>query len=760
MLSFLNFLIRWSFYGIFFLVPIIFTSNTSELFEFNKMWLTFGFALLIAAAWIGKMVLERQIKIQKTPLDIFILLFLASQFLSTITSMDVHTSIWGYYSRFNGGFLSLLTYIFLYYAFVTNIQIKEYLKHIFVSIASGVFVALWGLPSHFGYDPTCLMFRGTLDVSCWTDAFQPKVRIFSTMGQPDWLAAYLVYLLPISTAFTIMYSKHKNKLFSLIFLVITILFYVDLLYTGARSGFIGIAASLGIFFIYYLFSQKNHLLKVLSTPKELLRDYWYVLVVMVCIGVTTFFVGTPFSQLSFFTPGGVSQLFVHKTAPAPQAAIPSQAKATPAAPPSQEFGGTDSGKIRLYVWQGAWDIFLSHPILGTGVETFAYAYYQYRPVGHNLTSEWDYLYNKAHNEFLNYLATTGALGFGTYMLMLGVFLFVVSKKIIRNNNEVVEEKNKITNISITDAPESQNLLIIALLSAYIGILVTNFFGFSVVIMNIFLFLTPAFVFFLQGSLDPSRTFAFPQSAKVYKKTNEIQWIVLGGVTLVWSYFIIVLIRFWIADTSYALGQNFDHVNEYQAAYSYLHDAVTTRPSEPVFQDELSVNDAVLAAAFYQQKDTQNGQKLAQEALGVSDQLVATHPNVITYWKSRVRVLYTLSQIDPQYLPLALQAIEKAHQLAPTDAKVSYNLGLLYAQNNQLDKAVQTLEVTIKLKPDYRDAYYALGLYYHQLALDKNGHITSPDLEEKAVKIMHLIHDTMDQHDDLKIINTLHSWGEE
>lgn len=752
MLSFLNFLIRWSFYGIFFLVPIIFTSNTSELFEFNKMWLTFGFALLIAAAWIGKMVLEKQIKIQRTPLDIVIVLFLASQFLSTIFSMDVHTSIWGYYSRFNGGFLSLLTYVFLYYAFVTNIELKDYLKHILTSLASGVFVALWGLPSHFGYDPTCLMFRGTLDVSCWTSAFQPKVRIFSTMGQPDWLAAYLVYLLPISTALTIVYAKQKNKLLTALFILLTALFYVDLLYTGARSGFIGIVVSLGLFFVYYLFSQWKQISKLLSTPKKVLLNYWYILVVLVCIGTITFFVGTPFAQLSFFTPGGISQLFAHKSAPAPttQQAKTATAAAAPAAP-TQEFGGTDSGTIRLYVWEGAWKIFLHNPILGTGVETFAYAYYQYRPAGHNLTSEWDYLYNKAHNEFLNYLATTGALGFGAYMAMLIASLWFMVHGLWQMRNDDAETSHTLY---------AKRYTLAALIASYIGILVTNFFGFSVVIMNIFLFITPAFVFFIQNTLDSGKVLALPASAKPYKKTNEVQWIVLGVIALVWSYFIIVLVRFWLADTSYALGQNYDHVNEYQAAYSYLHDAVMTRPSEPVFQDELSVNDAVLAAAFYQQKDTQNGQKLAQEALAVSNQLVAAHPNVITYWKTRVRVMYTLSQIDPQYLPLALTAIQKASQLAPTDAKVSYNLGLIYAQNNQIDKAVQTLERTIQLKPDYRDAYYALGLYYHQLALDKNGHITNPDAEEKAVKTMHFIHDTMDPRDDLKIFETLHSWGEE
>ncbi len=178
MLQFFNWIIRWSFYLIFLLVPLFFTGNTSELFEFNKMWLTFGLTLLIAAAWVSKMILERQIKIAKTLLDIPILLFLFSQLLSTIFSMDIHTSLWGYYSRFNGGLYSLVAYGFLYFAFTSTIERKDLLKYLYVIIASAVGVALWGLPSHFGYDPTCYVFRGTFDVSCWTAAFQPKSRIF------------------------------------------------------------------------------------------------------------------------------------------------------------------------------------------------------------------------------------------------------------------------------------------------------------------------------------------------------------------------------------------------------------------------------------------------------------------------------------------------------------------------------------------------------------------------------------------------------
>lgn len=189
LVSFFNRTIAACFYSLFFFVPLVFTGDTSELFELNKMWLTWSLTIIIMFAWCSKMLVQKRFVIQRTPLDIPILLFLVSQIISTIFSLDQYVSFWGYYSRFNGGLLSTITYTLLYYAFVSNLEKKHILRSLHVTLFSGIIVALWGLPSHFGYDPTCFVFRGSFDVACWTDAFQPKIRIFSTLGQPDWLAA-------------------------------------------------------------------------------------------------------------------------------------------------------------------------------------------------------------------------------------------------------------------------------------------------------------------------------------------------------------------------------------------------------------------------------------------------------------------------------------------------------------------------------------------------------------------------------------------
>ncbi|MCL5433113.1 MAG: O-antigen ligase family protein [Patescibacteria group bacterium] len=750
-------IIEYSFYLILFLVPLAVSSKTFELFEFNKMWLTFGLTIILGASWFTKMIFQKRIFIQRTPLDIPIMLFLLSQIISTIFSLDSHISFWGYYSRFNGGLLSTLTYIFIYYAFVSNLNGIKFVKRaIIISLSSAVIVALWGFPSHFGYDPTCYAFRGTFDVSCWTDAFQPRARIFSTLGQPDWLASYLAIMIPVSAALFLINFKVKKKdngelsisrktfLLSIGFLLFSVLFYIDLLYTGSRSVFAASIISLVVLVLgYILIIQKKVALKFLSLA-----------IFILLIILSTFFVGTPVSGLNKFSYQEVTKIFIKQKAAAPVAPV------NPADKPNKitgEMGGTDSGKIRSFVWQGAINIWRANPIFGTGVETFAFAYYKHKPPGHNLTSEWDYLYNKAHNEYLNYLATTGVLGLGSYLLIIAWFLKSFFTK--RHLGFYLSFIKKVEDL-IHRFPEQENqILILGLLSGYISILIGNFFGFSVVITNIYFFLIPAFIYVLRNNLEKSRALVFPKNVKDpgQIKISSGQWVGATITGIISLYLILLLYQFWTADKAYALGYNLDRVNQYQEAYPLLVDAVSRRDGEPVFRGELAVNTAVLASAFYMQKDSSTGAKLAQEAIDLNNKVISEHPNNLIFWKDRVRIFYTLSQVDKQYLPVALTAIIKASELAPTDAKVTYNLGLLYGQSDDPQKAVAALEKTVNLKRDYRDAYYALGLYYRTLAVDKNGQVINPEYAQKAKGAMNFILQNINEN-DTQAKDALKSWG--
>lgn len=749
------------------------------------MWLTWGLTIVIAIAWFTKMTIARTFKIQRTPFDIPLLLFLLSQLISTIFSLDSRVSFWGYYSRFNGGFLSLFSYIFLFYAFISNLEKRHALRLIYISIIAGLIVVLWGLPSHFGYDLTCLIFRGTYNVSCWTDAFRPTIRAFSSLGQPAWLAAYLALLIPLSVALLLstlpikkiilktglfvsvillsavfivltaasgsllLYilgiciaiialgmlfykTKQENEVYSTLtttfFGVISFLFYLMLLFANTRAGIIGFWVG-NLFFFTVLFFKKYLPRGVLLRSAILINSIFVI---------TSFIFGSGIAQLDKYT---LPELL--KKSP-----ITQQKDNSSQAPPSSAPLITDSGKIRLYVWQGAIDAWKANPIFGTGVETFAFAYYKHRPVGHNLTSEWDYLYNKAHNEYLNYLTTTGIVGLGTYILFIATFLFLVIKNIFI-------KKENLTTLSLRD-----NLLSLALVSGFITILITNFFGFSVVIINLYLFFIPLLYLFIQEVIPQKYlSITFSKDKKlIFNHIGPYQWTLIALYSIIGFYLLFLIFKFWKADVAYALGYNFNRVGEVQQAYLKLTEAVKMRPREPVFKDEYAVNLATLGSALIQNNQATVGAQLIQQAIALSDDITNTHPNNVVYWKSRVRIFYLLSQLDSQYLKEALRSIEKAHDLAPTDAKISYNLGVIAGQNNEPQKAVNILTQTIKMKPNYRDAYFARGLFYYQLATNASGKVTNADYYAKAVSDMQHILKNIDKNDQT-VIKTLESWGE-
>ena len=95
------------------------------------------------------------------------------------------------------------------------------------------------------------------------------------------------------------------------------------------------------------------------------------------------------------------------------------------------------------------------------------------------------------------------------------------------------------------------------------------------------------------------------------------------------------------------------------------------------------------------------------AVNNSDIAVAVSPYNVSFWKNRTRVFNYLSSVDEKYLTDSLGAITIAHKLAPTDAKISYNLALLLAKSGKKDEAVSFLKETLLLKPDYSEAREAL-----------------------------------------------------
>jgi tetratricopeptide (TPR) repeat protein len=349
---------------------------------------------------------------------------------------------------------------------------------------------------------------------------------------------------------------------------------------------------------------------------------------------------------------------------------------------SLETGGTESGSIRKIVWTGALRIWLGNVknfMIGTGPETFAQSYYQYRPREHNDTSEWELLYNKAHNEFLNQLATTGLLGFTAYLVLLITML--------------VNFKFQISNLQI------------ALFAGWLTILVTNFWGFSVVITQLFLYLFPALAIIHNTQEVVLR--------KQKIQLNYWQLFSITGAIFAICYLLFAIGSYWHADIKYASGsgahKGFQMSNDPQylvSAFQNYFRAYQLNPNEPVLISEFGLASAYLATAL--RADATSSSQLASQSLALSQKAINISPRHPNYYKNFTRGLILLSEIDPKYLNTAIDIMQMVSQISPTDPRIPYYMGVIRTSQGATTEAKLYFQKALDLKPDFADAQRQLN----------------------------------------------------
>lgn len=598
-------------------------------------------------SWVLKSINQKQITINRTPLDIPLLLFLGANILSTIFSIDPHTSIWGYYSRSNGGLLSIISYLLLYWAFVSNIK-KDQIKTLFkFAFASGLIISIWGILEHFGVSLSCVILRGQFNADCWVQDVQ--ARVFASLGQPNWMAAYLSMLI-FPALFFLLTSKSRKE--TIYYFLITILYYLAFTFTYSRGPTLGLIGGLIIFLLCFY-----HISTIFPSKKLIFLVLGAFIIINILFGSAL----TSFRLVSKFA------------SPArPGISLPS----APQTGTQLENGGTESGQIRFIVWKGALDIFSAYPIFGSGVETFAYSYYQFRPTSHNLTSEWDFLYNKAHNEYLNYLSTTGIVGIGTYLLLIGTFLvysllFIVNRK--------------------SQKPYTiHHLLLTSLLASYISYLIYNFFLFSVVIIAVFFYLYPAVAFVATSSL---------KSFSIKIPANKWTRLIVFLFTL---YLLYSIIQLWYGDVIFARAQKASDLGNPVRAYNLSYMASVLNPREPLFRSEFGYIAANAANALKDNEATLSA-RLKKEAAFETEKVLKSNPKNVSFWKTAIRTYFELSTLDPSFINKAIEAVDKAISLAPSDPKLYYNKALILKSMGKNEDSIEQLKKALEFKPDYLEA---------------------------------------------------------
>ncbi len=748
----IRFVINWLFLCLIFVTPLVFSFKTSELFEFPKMMLVYGFTSVILALWLGRSILEKKFFFRATPLDIPIGLFLASQLLATIFSIQPHTSIFGYYGRFHGGLLSTVSYITLYYAFVNNLKKRFGQKMIFASLSSGFIIAVYAILEHFGHSFSCLLISHgqTFNDACWVQDVQH--RVFATLGQPNWLAALMDMLI----FFALYFVSLSRKIWQfLLWLIVSASLFLSLLYTGSRSGFLAVVIGSLFWFGLIIWSRQQQ-----TSVKSLkLIDFRKLSLALFSLTLIAAVTGTPVTAgLQHFWRTEVKTLENKSPKRAPTKQINTNQNK-----PIITTGGTDSGVIREIVWRGAIKVWQRYPIFGSGVGTFGYSYYRDRPLAHNRVSEWNFLYNKAHNEFLNFLATSGIVGLAAYLILLGGFFRL----------GLIQLKQ-----------QQQPILISSMLAAILALSVSNFFGFSTVSVTLLMWLIFAYVAII--ALDNQKTTSRHKPSLV---PNSSQLAPLLPSPLIWWQYLmltlVILVTFlnlaWVwrsytADKNYKLGDRYFQSGKYQLGLRQLQTAIKKSPNEPLYQSKLSFDEAKLALMLAQNRQATPAAQFSQNALLLSENAIKLNQEQLNFYKTRARTLTVLSatasllaQIDKAeqkawqnqaatLLRSAVKTLQRARQLAPNEPSLTLDLAKI---NNALGKPTSAralFKETLKLKPDYGSALWSYGKFleeegqliqakqlYQQFLKEINPHDSAVQAQLKGIKLKIASQSARNQH---------------
>lgn len=779
------------------LIPLLFTAVNEELFEFIKMLAVYVLAITVTSAYLIIRIGQKRWQWQKNPFDIIIILFLISQLLSTIFSIHPATSFFGYYTRFHGGLLSTLAYITIFYVLFNYLRDLPYQKalqtiqYLLASVLIGaLIVGLYAIPEHFGHSLSCLIVQGSFDVACWVQDVQN--RVFATIGQPNWLAAYMIMVLPLAmvglltsqvrridrishAATNSRHAETTSRRKSMVgWLSLIIIYYLTLIFTKSRSGWLGLVVGLVGFGIGWLIAKwqfKKNLSaadQIQKTNQESLLKQLHggSMVFASLIGiflVLSAIYGTPFTL----------PLFSNNQ--------PTPTTITTSTGTSLDSGGTESGEIRKIVWQGAVKVWQHYPIFGSGLETFAYSYYQDRLMDHNLVSEWNFLYNKAHNEFLNYLATTGLVGLLTYVLLLGwgcwsgIKLFWQRVKNFSKFSNCPEHHPGSSSLGLIQSSELTNqinhnmgsnnffilspLLPLALVSSIIALSVSSFFGFSTVmvtlLMYVFLAIISVLTIFenqtsvsilldqkdlsgkslsknqrrrLEKEITRQNSIATNQSGRSMERTNQLLAYASQPTSFScwWQYILtsltciiaIILIwntsNWWLADVAFAKGKALIRGNQWQNGLATLITASDRSPKEALYTDTLSEQYAQLALKLLEVNEATLSAEFIQAAQQASDVTIKLNPVHLNFWKTRVRLFSQLAALDPQYLTQTKEALTAAIQLAPTDPALVFNQGKIAVFEQNWPEAEQYYLRSIDMKPNFVEARMALAQLYEQL----------------------------------------------
>jgi len=384
-----------------FFLPWVFTQKTYEYYEITKNTLLILGVIILLALWAVKVGLQKRLTLVRTPFDVPILIILVSSVISTIFSIYVQTSMWGFFSRLTGGLISTVILIALYYIIVNNITKKKYIKLVFkVLLVSISILALFIILKSFNAFESLFINLGESHPSL-TFLNSP---LFSPVGNPN--AVAFVFLLSLPLVF-VGISRSEDNIKEQFFSVISaclLLFAIGITTATPSFRIINLAT-----WIIVLGSIITILLYKMPVNTNILVKFLPIVIVAIY-------------SLFFSVNNQIRELVIKDFNFARYQEVPFDTS-----------WSVISGTFKEHKVKGF--------LFGTGLDTYAYNFPRFRPAEQNLEPNWHQNYTRSSTQIESILTNMGILGligFCIFMFFIAsFFLKVVLKRDVSTEGKLL-----------------------------------------------------------------------------------------------------------------------------------------------------------------------------------------------------------------------------------------------------------------------------------------------------------------------------------
>lgn len=635
----LSTILRW---GIFLLLPLPLYISSSMLFPFIT-GRNFGFRILVeilAVAWVGLLALSRDYRPRLSPLvkSVVLLLFIAT--IADLLGANPYRSFWSNYERMEGliGLIHMvLFFLMLPAAFRTFNQWRAFF---YGSSIVSLLVAAVAISQKFGL----------------TQSYQGGVRVDGTIGNPAYLASYLMF----NVFFLLFFIWRENRNWMRWMAAAAILIELWVIYlTATRGVILAMLAVAGLLALAFAFKRAVDRREVVLKKSALS----VLLLGVVVIGTFFAFRNTQFVRSNPVLGRFASISFEERTV-----------------------------QSRFLIWNIAWQGVKERPILGWGQENFYFVFNKYFNPQLWANEPW---FDRSHNVFFDWMIHAGILGLLAY---LAVLFFGARNIWLAYRSGVLAFYEASIMAGLLLAYFLQNLFVFDNFQSY-------FLLFSILAFTDFL-ARPALV---EKREDISLERVQP---------SLVALSVAGAVAVLVLYFVnvrpILASQYIIQGLQTAGRQGMP--NEVLAQFRKAIDMKTLGTGEAM--EQLATLSRSLVGR-QNQANSDDIRAFLEYTTGELKKLSSGDKADAKHLLFLASVYNAAPGLVSDYPREPLQALERAQAIAPKKQHVYFELGTTYLSVQQFDQAIASMEKAIELDPSFPNAHLNLALA-HFAAGNKEG----------------------------------------